>query len=133
MNVKKMDTIYEIRNNYLFLKMTGNFDLNRSKEIIYDTSEKLRIHSLKNFFWDITEVKGLDERQKFVYTLYELSSVISDSFPPGTKISLLETKEQFVGQSFFEVVMNNRGFLTKVTTKPEECLKWLGVSSEEKL
>jgi len=128
-----MDTIYEIRNTYLFLKMTGIFDLNRSKEIIYDTSEKLRIHSLKNFFWDITEVTGLDKRQKFVYTLYELSSVISDSFPPGTKISLLETKEQFVGQSFFEIVMNNRGFLTKVTTKPEECLKWMGVSSEEKL
>ena len=126
-----MDTTYEIRNNYLFLKLTGHFDLNRSKEIIYETSEKLRIHSLKYFFWDVTEVTGLDERQKFVSTLYELSSVISDSFPLGTKISLLETKEQFVEQSFFEVVMTNRGFLTKVTTKPEECLKWLGVSSEE--
>ena len=124
-----MDAIHEIRNNYLFLKMTGNFDLNHSKEIIYDTSEKLRTHNLNNFFWDITEVKGLVKNQKFVYTLYELSSVISDSFPPGTKISLLETKEQFVGQSFFEVVMNNRGFLTKVTTKPEECLKWLEASS----
>jgi len=127
-----MNTTYEIRNNYLFLKMTGHFDLNRSKEILYDTSEKLRIHSLNNFFWDITEVTGLDERQKFVSTLYELSSVISDSFPIGTKISLLETKEQYVGQSFFEIVMTNRGFLTKVTTKPEECLKWLGVLSEEK-
>ncbi len=57
--------------------------------------------------------------------------MISQSFPIGTKISLIETKEQMGGYSFFEDVLTRMGFSVKVTTKPEEGMKWLGVLSEE--
>lgn len=127
-----MDTKYEIRNNCLFLKVTGDFDINRSIEIMYETNEKLRTHNLNKFFLDITEETGLDDRKKTAKKVYNLSSLISQSFPVGTKISLIETKEQMGGYSFFEDVLTRMGFSVKVTTKPEEGLKWLGVLSEEK-
>ncbi len=125
-----MNVIYEIRNNYVFLKMMGHFDVNRSKEIIIEISEKLRIHNLDKFFLDITEVTGIDET--IVFTIYTLSSLIYKSFPIETKMSVLETKEQFKGHSFLEYTLTNRGFHIKVTTNPEEGLRWLDVSSEEK-
>jgi anti-anti-sigma regulatory factor len=59
-----MDTTYEIRNDCLFLKVTGDFDINRSIEIMYETNEKLRTHNLNKFFLDITEETGLDDRKK---------------------------------------------------------------------
>ena len=38
-----MDSTYEIRNNCLFFKVTGDFDVNRSIEIMDEANEKLRI------------------------------------------------------------------------------------------
>ncbi len=69
-----MDTKYEIRNDCLFLKMTGDFDINRSIEIMYETNEKLRTHNLNKFFLDITEETGLDDRKKLPrkYIIYPL-------------------------------------------------------------
>jgi hypothetical protein len=110
----------------------GLLDVNRSEKIIYEVSKKLRIHNLTKVFCDITEVKGLEDKQKSIEKIYDLSSLISTTSPVRTKISLLETKEQIGERSFFEDVMTNMGFRVKVTTKPEEGLKWLGVSSEEK-
>jgi hypothetical protein len=130
--VEKMDTTYEIRNDCLFLKVTGDFDINRSIEIMNETKEKLLIHNLNKFFLDITEETGLDDRKESIKKVYNFSSVISKSFPIGTKISLIETKEQMGGYSFFEDVLTRMGFSVKVTTKPEVGLKWLGVSSKEK-
>jgi hypothetical protein len=127
-----MDTKYEIRNDCLFLKVTGDFDVNRSIEIMYETKEKLRTHNLNKFFLDITEETGLDDRKESIKKVYNFSSVISQSFPIGTKISLIETKKQMGGYSFFEDVLTRMGFSVKVTTKPEVGLKWLGVSLEEK-
>jgi hypothetical protein len=126
-----MDTTYEIRNDCLFLKVTGDFDVNRSIEIMYETKEKLLIHNLNKFFLDITEETGLDDRKESIKKVYNFSSVISQSFPIGTKISLIETKKQMGGYSFFEDVLTRMGFSVKVTTKPEVGLKWLGVSLEE--
>ena len=127
-----MDTTYEIRNDCLFLKVTGDFDINRSIEIMYETKEKLLIHNLNKFFLDITKETGLDDRKESIKKVYNFSSVISQSFPIGTKISLIETKKQMGGYSFFEDVLTRMGFSVKVTTKPEVGLKWLGVSLEEK-
>jgi hypothetical protein len=99
---------------------------------MYETNEKLRTHNLNKFFLDITEETGLDDRKKTVKEIYNLSSLISQSFPVGTKITLIETKKQINGYSFFEDVLTRMGFSVKATTKPEEGLKWLGVLSEEK-
>jgi hypothetical protein len=112
--------------------MTGDFDINRSIEIMYETKEKLLIHNLNKFFLDITEETGLDDRKESIKKVYNFSSVISQSFPIGIKISLIETKKQMGGYSFFEDVLTRMGFSVKVTTKPEVGLKWLGVLSEEK-
>ncbi|MGP8153241.1 MAG: hypothetical protein ACLQBQ_03730 [Smithella sp.] len=124
--MKKMDTTYEIRNDYIFVKLMGNFDVNHLKEKIIEVNEKLLEHNLDKFFLDITEVTGIDET--IVFSIYTLSSLIYKSFPIETKMSVLETKEQFRGHSFLEDVLTDKGFRIKVTTKLEECLKFLGVS-----
>jgi hypothetical protein len=127
-----MDSTYEIRNNCLFLKLTGHFEVFRSKEIVYEALEKLLIHNLNKAFFDVREVKGLDEAKESVLKMIVLSSLITRDLPRGTKTSFWGTEKQVSKYSFFEDVMTRLGFSVKVTTKPEEGLEWLGVSSEEK-
>ena len=99
-----MDTTYEIRNNYLFLKVTGHFDVDPSKEIIYETNEKLRIYKLGKVVLDVTEVTGLEDKQNSIGKIFDLSVLISEFIPVGTKIFLLETKDQIRKYSLFEDV-----------------------------
>jgi hypothetical protein len=127
-----MDSIYEIRNNCLFLKLTGHFEVFRSKEIVYEALEKLLSHNLNKVFFDVTEVRGLDEAKESVMKMFILVPLITRTLPKGTKTSFLGTKKQVSKYSFFEDVMPRLGLSVKVTTKPEEGLEWLGVSSEEK-
>ena len=128
-----MDSTYEIRNNCLFLKATGHFDVNRSKEIIDEALEKLRIHNLNRIFDDVTELKGLDEAKESILKMFVLVPLIRRALPKGTKISFLGTEEQVCTYSFFEDVTTRFGIAVKVTSKAEEGLEWLGVSPEEKL
>ena len=127
-----MDSTYEIRNNCLFLKATGHFDVNRSKEIIDEALEKLRIHNLNRIFDDVTELKGLDEAKESILKMFVLVPLIRRALPKGTKISFLGTEKQVRKYSFFEDVTTRFGIAVKVTTKPEEGLEWLGMLSEEK-
>jgi hypothetical protein len=127
-----MDTKLEIRNNYIFLKLTGQFDINRIKEIICEVGEQLHRHNLKKVFSDVTEVIGVDVNKISIMTVFDISILMTKTHPTGTKISFLGTKEQMFERDFFENLLANRGFYLKVTTDPEECFKWLGVSSEEK-
>lgn len=118
-----MEKTYETRNDYLIVKVMGHFDINHSKLTVFKTDEKLRKHSLKKLFLDITEVKGIDKKD--ILPTYRLSSLMKRSFPRGTMISLVETKEQMGDRSFFEDILTNMGFQIHVTTNPEEGLKWL--------
>ena len=120
-----MDKTYEIRNNYLFVKLTGPFDINRVKKNIYEFGKELHSNNLKKLFLDMTEVTGLEERQNFILESFDLYYFISKSHPPGTMISILGTQELINKHIFFENVMTNRGFPIKVTTEREEGLKWL--------
>jgi anti-anti-sigma regulatory factor len=127
-----MDSTYEIRNNYLFLKLTGRFEVSRSKEIVYDALEQIRFHNLNKVFVDVTEVKGLDEAKDSIMKMFVLVPMITRSLPKGTKTSFWGTEKQVSKYSFFDDVLPRLGLSVKVTTKPEEGLEWLGVSSEEK-
>lgn len=127
-----MDSTSELRNNYLFLKMTGYFDVFRSKEIVYDALEKLRFHNLNKVFIDVTEVKGLEEAKESVMKMFILIPLITRSLPKGTKTSFWGTEKQVSKYSFFDDVLSRLGLSVKITTKPEEGLEWLGVSSEKK-
>jgi hypothetical protein len=127
-----MDSTSEIRDNYLFLKLTGRFDLSHSKEIVYDAVEKIRFHNLNKVFFDVKEVKGLDEAKESVMKLFILIPLITRSLPKGTKTFFWGTEKQVSKYNFFETVLPRFGLSVKVTTKSKEGLEWLGVSSEEK-
>ncbi len=126
-----MDSTFEIRNNYLFIKLTGYFDVNRSKEIVDGALEKLRIHNLNKAFYDVTELKGLDEAKESILKMFVLVPLIRKALPKETKISFWGTEKQVRTYSFFEEVTTRLGFAVKVTSKPEEALKWLGISSDK--
>jgi len=124
-----MDSAYEIKDNCLFLKVTGDFDNNRSIEIIYETHEKLLTHNLAMIFCDVTDVTGLEYPRKPILSIYDLSSMISTYVPSRTKIVILGTEKQVDKYAFFEDEMIKKGLSVKVTSQPEEGLKWL--SEEE--
>lgn len=129
--MEKMDPTYEIRNNCLFLKVTGHFDVNRSKEIIDDALEKLCMHNLNKAFYDVTELKGLDEAKESILKMFVLVPLIRKVLPKEAKISFWGTEKQVRTYSFFEEVTTRLGFAVKVTSKPEEALEWLGISPEK--
>ncbi len=128
-----MDSTYEIRNSYLFIKLTGYFDVNRSKEIVDGALEKLRIHNLNKAFYDVTELKGLDEAKESILKMFVLVPLIRRALPKETRISFWGTKKQVRTYSFFEDVTTRLGFAVKVTTKAEEGLAWLGISTEKNI
>jgi anti-anti-sigma regulatory factor len=110
--------------------LSGHFDVKHSNTIIYEITEKLLTHNLTNVLLDVTDVTGIDESS--TSQLYNLSSLMSQSFLMGTRVCLLETKEQIDNHTLFVDVMINRGFSVMVTSEVEEGLKWLSVSFEEK-
>lgn len=130
--MNKVETKNEIKNDCLFVKVTGLFDINIIAENIAKVGKELHNQNLKKLFLDITEEIYTGTKQKSVFTMYEISSLMFKSHPIGTKVCLLVTKEQFDENKFFDNTVTNKGFPIKVTTNREEGLKFLGVSLEEK-
>ena len=78
------------------------FDVSRSKEIVYDALEKIRFHNLNKVFFDVTEVKGLDEAKDSIMKMFILVPMITRFLPKGTKTSFLGTEKQVSKYNFFD-------------------------------
>lgn len=122
-----MDVSYEVKNNYLYITVTGEFDLSSAKNFLSEVMEKAHNHSLNKILCDITHLKGFDAQQTSTETRFNIATFIADAIPIDFRLAILETPMQLIGGRFGENVMADKGVSVKVTPDIEEALEWLGV------
>ena len=127
-----MDAYYEVRDDYLYAKLTGMFTSSDARHFSFECVKKAHSHALNRILCDITLVAGYDD-QVPTMTRFDLSKFIVKTLPRGFMLAVLETPRQCVGSRFDENVMVNRGASVKVTPNLPEALEWLDVTSGDKL
>lgn len=118
---------FKVKDNYLYIKATGDFTLSETKNIILIWIEKANDLSLKNIICDLRSATGYDTQLISPIDRFKISELIAELIPKYFKLVIISAQEQFVKDHFEENVMINRGVTVKVTTNKKEALKWLSV------
>ena len=119
----KLSAIYEVRDGYLYMKVTGEFSPSAARGIFSEWTETARRHGLDRILSDVTLVKGLDAEQPSIMLRFDTSAFVAKSLPRDFSLAVLETPEQLSKDRFFENVMVNRGAIVKVTSSLNEALE----------
>ncbi len=125
-----MNVSYEVRDEYLYVKLMGEFTVPDAKSIM-EWIAKAHSHSVKCVLCDITRVTGFGAQQMLTMIRFNTGQLVAQLIPKDFRVVVLETLPQLIeSQSRFgESVMINRGVTCKVTTSLKEALEWLGVVS----
>lgn len=126
-----MDVSFEVRKDYLYVKVEGTFDLTDAARYLREFMETISQYGLRRAVADITRIHGLDDNQASILTRYDVGSNTVAALPPGFKLAILQTPAQMRDGRFGETVMVNRGGLVKMVTSLDEALGYLGVGGRE--
>ena len=120
-----MKATYEVRDDYLYMQVLGEFTPSSALMILAEFVKKASDHSVKAILGDVTRVTGLDAEQTSMTTLFDTGVAVARFIPKDFKLAVLVTWEQLPDVLFCEDVMINRGLTVKVTTHLDEALRWL--------
>ncbi|MGA1977433.1 MAG: hypothetical protein ABSG89_06200 [Bacteroidales bacterium] len=118
---------YEIKKDYLLVKVIGEFDYSKAHENFLKWIEQANKFALNRVLCDITLVKGLDTKQPTM-NLFTISEYVANSMPKNFSLAILETSQQMESCEFGENVIVNRGGRVKATSNLYEALEWLSVN-----
>ena len=107
--------------NYMFVKVSGKFDLSQAQNFITTVIEKSHDTGLNRILIDARSVTGIDE----TLDRYKMGEFISKISPMSMKIAFLVSEKQILPDKFFENVAKNRMLNAFVTTNFEEAKDWL--------
>jgi len=128
--ITPLKNLFEIKDNYLSVSVSGHFSLFHAKKIYADSLEILLDKNLSKLFFDVCKVNGKVTTMDRYY-LGEFAALES--------IKFLEKGLQFYAVTFYgiepiidserfgELVAKNRGLNLKVTSNKNEALKFLGI------
>ncbi len=122
-----MKVSYEVRDNYLYVKATGEFTPSAAKDIFFNWIEKAHSFAINRILCNITLITGFDAHETSTMDRFNTSKFIVESIPRDFMLAILETPEQLERDRFGENIMVNGGSTVKVTSNMNEALKWLGV------
>jgi hypothetical protein len=120
-----MNASYEVRDDYLYMQVIGEFTPASALLILSEFVKKASDHSVNAILGDVTRVTGLDAEQASITTLFDMGVAVARFIPKDFKLAILVTWEQLPDVLFGENVMINRGVTVKVTTHLDEALRWL--------
>lgn len=120
---------YEVRDGYLYVKTTGEFDPSSAKSVLLQWIEKAKEHNLHLILCDVTLVTGMDFGQPSIISRFTTSKFVAESIPKSFKLAVLETPKQLFKNGFVENILSNRGVIAKVTSNLKDALEWLGVGT----
>ena len=123
-----MIAICEVWGKYLYVKVIGEFDPIKARDVFSEWTEFARSHSLNKVLCDVTQVMGFDAESSSVIARFASSEFIARLFPKGLRLSILETTRQLAKDGFDENMLVNRGAMVKVTHNLQNALEWLGMT-----
>lgn len=129
MNLKNT---YELRSGYLYVKVTGEFDLPSARAVTLEWVERARVHAINRVLCDITLVNGYDDDHTPTMIRFELAEFAGKAIPNNLKLAIMQREQLLSRDRFVENVMVNRGARVRVTSSLNEALEWLGVDAINK-
>jgi hypothetical protein len=126
-----MNVSYEVKDDCIFLEITGEFSLLTARSMLSEWVEKARSRTWKRILCDITLLTGFTAQQMLAMIRFNTGELVVEAIPKDFKVAIVETSQQLIeSQSrYAENVMVNRGVNLKVTDNLDEALRWLGVLS----
>jgi hypothetical protein len=124
-----MKAAYEERDGYLYVKVTGEFNLLRARHLVSEWMEKARTHSLDRTLCDVTLLTGIDNETMSILTRFTIGDLVAKVLPKDFKMAILVTPQQFPDNLFSEDLMINEGANVKLTYHLDEAIKWLNATS----
>jgi hypothetical protein len=127
-----MNATYEAKDGYLYIKVTGEFNLLRARDLVSEWMEKTRTHSLDRTLCDVTLLTGIDNETMSILTRFTISDFVARVLPKNFKMAILVTPQQFPDNLLSEDLMINQGANVKLTCDLEGALQWLNATSTGK-
>jgi hypothetical protein len=122
-----MDASYEVKEGYLYVKVTGEFSLARARNLVSEWLQKSRKHSLHKTLCDVNLLTGIDNETMSILTRFTISDLVARVLPKDFRMAILVTPQQFADNLFSEDLMINKGANVKLTYDLERALQWLNV------
>ncbi len=120
-----------LKHDHLYVRVLGDFDPSRAEVLFAEAVEKARSHSLSLILGDLTGMTAFESGNQVVGR-FQTASSVAQLLPSDMKVAFWESQDQYMPDHFGENVAVNRGANTKVTTKLDEALEWLGVDTANK-
>jgi len=127
-----MNAAYEAKDGYLYVKVTGEFNLIRARSLLSEGMEKTRTHSLHLTLCDVTLLTGVDNETMSILTRFTVSNLVARMLPKDFRMAVLVTPQQFRDALFGQDLMINKGANVKLAYDLGRALKWLDVTSAGK-
>jgi hypothetical protein len=123
-----MNAAYEAKDGYLYVKVTGEFNLIRARSLLSEWMEKTRRHSLHLTLCDVTLLTGVDNETMSILTRFTISDLVARMLPKDFRMAVLVTPQQFRDALFGQDLMINKGANVRLTYDLDRALKWLDVT-----
>ena len=125
----KMNAAYEMRDRYLYVRVTGEYNEVEAREILLEWTAMMRNHYLNRVLYDTTLMTGFDAESQSVITSFKASELIAQLVPRSVRLAFLQSPSQSRKDRFDENVMFNRGVMVRVTSDLQDAIEWLGTGS----
>lgn len=118
-----------LRNNFLLVRVTGTFTLNRVKQIIPTSIQKAQQHGLNELLYDI---RSMDEIDPALSTIAagRIGHAISRLLPKTIHMAVLVRPERLTQYKFAEGIMRKNGVKALFTADYRRALRWMQLERE---
>ncbi|MDF0668594.1 MAG: hypothetical protein P0119_21300 [Nitrospira sp.] len=125
-----------IESDFLNVEAMGKFSLAEAKRNFVEILEAIARHNTKRVFFDGRKLVGKPETmERFYYGEFVVRAIrdfAQRGVSPSTQFAYVLREPVLDPQKFGETVAVNRGILLKAFDKPEDALRWLGISQTTK-
>jgi hypothetical protein len=116
---------YQIRGDYLRVNLTGEYPVEKFREISADMDKVIDENGISKIMVDLTEFKG---RFGVFNGLQEIENFREES--KFLQFAIIDIPENKSNNDFFENASFNRGYKLLFFYNEADAEKWLGVNSE---
>jgi hypothetical protein len=124
----RMTAQSEIRDGYMYVRVTGTFDQTTAHGLLRECVEKARANNLTRIVCDGAALEGFDPEEVSIWDHLELTEFAAHALPKDIQLAVLETPRQLIGGRVGEDAMVQHGAQVRVTADLQEALDWLGVN-----